>query len=66
MNLLHYLDYGMELTKIHRIITFHQAKFIKPFIDLCAKMRKLATTKAEQDMWKLFANCIYGKVRKKK
>jgi hypothetical protein len=54
------------LKKIHRGIAFHQENFIRPFVEKCTMMRAAATTKSEQNMWKLVCNAFYGKVREKK
>lgn len=60
-NLKYYLEQGLELLKIHRILTFRQAPFIKPFIEMCSLKRMAAKTVAEADLYKLLANSIYGK-----
>ncbi len=62
LNLKLYLEQGMQLLKIHRGITFHQEAFIKPYIDMCTRMRKYAMTEAEKNIYKLLANSLYGKV----
>lgn len=65
LNLKFYLKMGLKLTRIRRGITFHQEKFIKPFIEKCTKKRMTAPTLTEQTMWKLICNSVYGKVREK-
>ncbi len=60
-NLKYYLRKGLRLDKIHRIIKFKQSRFIQPFIEKCTRMRSQAATKAEQDLWKLICNSLYGK-----
>ena len=62
MNLKFYLEQGLELVKIHRGITFHQSKFIKPYIDHFTKKRAQAKTKAASRIFKLLCNSLYGKV----
>ena len=62
LNLKYYLEKGLLLGKIHRIITFHQAPFIKPFIDFCTVKRREAKTESEKQYWKLAANSLYGKM----
>lgn len=56
-----YLSLGLKLIKIHRVLTFRQRAFIRPFIEECARNRMLAATEVEQAMWKLMANSVYGK-----
>lgn len=60
-NLKLYLDLGMELKKIHRILKFRQEAFIAPFIQKCTDARKTSTTKFAMDLFKKLANCVYGK-----
>ncbi len=52
-NLLYYLQSGLKLTKIHRIITFTQGKIIAPYIEYCTRMRKEAKTETEKNYWKV-------------
>ena len=61
-NLKLYLELGMKLTKIHRGITFHQERFIEPYIQYCTAKRAAAKTKAESNVYKLLANSLYGKM----
>ena len=39
-NLQTYLQAGIELIKIHRVIKFRQKRYIKPYIDKCTKKRQ--------------------------
>ncbi len=63
LNLKLYLELGMELVEIHRGITFHQSRFLKPYIDMCTQKRAEASTKTRSNMMKLLSNSLYGKVR---
>jgi len=60
-NLKLYLNLGMKLTCIHRVLTFRQKDFIAPFINICTIERQKAKTKFEQDQFKKVANSTYGK-----
>ena len=60
LNLKFYLEQGLLLKKIHRIIAFTQADFIKPYIAYCTMRRKNATTETEKTYWKLIVNSLYG------
>ena len=60
-NLKLYLQLGMKLDKVHRVLKFKQKSFIAPFIEKCTHLRQMATTKFEQDQFKKVANCVYGK-----
>ena len=60
-NLKLYLNLGMTLKKIHRVLSFKQKAFIKPFIELCTNARQQSNTSFEQNQYKLVANSTYGK-----
>lgn len=60
-NLQLYIELGMKLTKIHRILRFEQSAFLKPYIDMCSEKRQLSPNKFEKDLWKKLANSVFGK-----
>jgi hypothetical protein len=60
-NLKLYLNLGLKLKTIHRVLKFQQKNFIAPFIEKCTFERQKATTKFEQDQFKKVANSTYGK-----
>jgi hypothetical protein len=60
-NLKLYLQLGMKLIKVHRVLSFNQKNFIAPFIEKCTLLRQQSATKFEQDQFKKLANCVYGK-----
>ena len=60
-NLLYYLSLGMKLTKIHRILSFKQSNWLKPYVEFNTEKRKQSTNEADKDFLKLIVNCIYGK-----
>ena len=60
-NLKLYTELGMEIVKIHRVLSFTQIPWMKPYINFNTEKRKAATSPFEQDFWKLIINSIFGK-----
>ncbi|CAH1107474.1 unnamed protein product [Psylliodes chrysocephalus] len=60
-NLKQCLKYGLKLTKIHRIIEFSQAPWLKKYIDLNTILRNGAKNDFERELFKLLINAIFGK-----
>ena len=60
-NLKFYLQQGMILKKVHRIIQFKQSPWMKKYIDFNTRMRKQATSDFEKDFFKLMVNSVFGK-----
>ena len=51
----------MEVTKIHRVLSFQQYDFIRPYIEMNAKFRQEANNDFEKDFYKLMNNAMFGK-----
>ena len=60
-NLKLYLQLGMKVTKVHRVIGFVEKQWMKPFVEFCEEQRRRATSDAEKDFWKLAVNANFGK-----
>ena len=64
-NLRLYLELGMKLVKINRILQFRQSAWIKSYIDFNTAKRKAATSSYLQNLFKLFKNSVFGKTMKR-
>lgn len=51
-NLKLYLDLGMKLKKVHRVLRFRQKRIIAPYIEKCTAARQKATNKFAMDQYK--------------
>ena len=52
---------GMEVTRIHRAVRFHQSAFFEPYIAFNTQMRKEATSESTKNTFKLMSNALFGK-----
>ena len=55
-NLKQYLDLGLKLKKVHKVLEFDQSPWLKAYIDLNTNLRKQATSKFDEDHAKLMNN----------
>ena len=60
-NLQFYLEQGMELKKVHRVLQFKQSDFMSSYIGFNTEMRKKAKNTFEKDLFKLMNNSVFGK-----
>ena len=60
-NLQFYVKHGLIITKIHRIVSFFQRRWLKPWIDVCTRQRMMARSDFEADLAKLQTNATFGK-----
>jgi hypothetical protein len=60
-NLKFYLESGMILKKVHRVLSFDQSGWMEPFVAFNTKMRQQALTLIAQNFFKLVVNSNFGK-----
>ena len=60
-NLKLYLELGLELVKVHRVLAFTQEAWMTKYITFNTDMRKRATCDFEKGLYKLLNNSVFGK-----
>ena len=60
-NLKFYVNNGIKITKFHQAVKFRQSKWLSIYIALNTQKRQEASTKFDQDFYKLLSNSTFGK-----
>ena len=56
-----FVRHGMELEKVHTVISFKQSKWLEKYISFDTQKRNKAKNDFEKDFYKLLNNAFYGK-----
>ena len=62
-NLKYYLQKGLVVTRVHRILRFKQKPWLKVYIDYNTRMRSAAKSDFKKDFYKLMNNSVFGKTQ---
>ena len=61
LNLKFYLEHGLKLIQIHRVIRYKQSRWLAPYIKKNQDLRMHSPNEFEKDFFKLMNNSVYGK-----
>lgn len=59
-NLKFYVEKGLKLTKVEKILSFGQGPWLRKYITFNTEKRKLATNEFEKNLFKYLVNSVFG------
>ena len=62
-NLQFYLEQGLVLKKIHRVLSFSQSRWLEKYIEFNTLQRTLSKSNFGKDFFKLMNNSVFGKTQ---
>ena len=62
-NLKLYTQLGLKITKVHRVLTFKQAPWLRQYIDFNTHQRSLADSGFLKDVFNAMNNSVFGKTQ---
>ena len=60
-NLKQYIEGGLKLTKVHRVLSFKQSRWLEKYVKLNTNLRVTSTDPCMRDFAKLMNNSCFGK-----
>lgn len=60
-NLQFYLEHGLEIVKVHKVLEFEQASWMEAYIDMNTSLRAQTQSDFLKDLYKLMNNSVFGK-----
>ena len=61
-----YIELGLKVTILTKVLEFRQCPWIEPFVDLNTRLRMSARNKFEENFYKLIVNSAFGKTMESK